>query len=190
MEQKPKMKSYFFSKALIIILSLIIMFNGLGLIVAGKRVGKKSWTIFGILYIVIEWVCMISGSGSVIATLLYFASIIHTALICAEYGRLLNLKKNGMDTNSVSSVSVDKEIKSNRIKSDAKQNEIREDESDCGIRIDNIPLDIGSANVKGVSRDKLVIKIMNDDGKIYEFNTAGNVVESFEISGKKYSYGG
>lgn len=172
MEQEEKMKNYFFSKALIILLSFILLLNGLGLIVAGKRVGKNAWVIAGITYIVVEWICTITGIEFIIAFVLYFVSIVHTALICSEYERLLNLKCNSI-------------IESNNTK-----NENVNNNPNHSIKIDKIQLNIGTAEVEGNSKEKLKIKIQSEQGKIYEFDTAGNIVESFSINGKTYNYGG
>ena len=87
-----KKKSFVGSKILVIVLSLILLLNGLGLIVAGTRTKKKNWIVFGILYIVLEWVCYFIGSDIfiIIALLISVVSIIHTALILGMYGNLLN----------------------------------------------------------------------------------------------------
>ena len=44
----------------------------------------------------------------------------------------------------------------------------------------------------GLKQDMLelqAIHIQNSSGKLYEFNTQGNIVQSFEINGKIYNYG-
>lgn len=172
MEQEKKIKSYFFSKVLIMLLSLVLLLNGLGLIVAGKRVGEKTWVIAGITYIVVEWICTITDIGVTVAFVLYFVSIIHTALICSEYGRLLNFKFNDI-------------IESNNTEKEDVNNN-----PDYSIKVEKIQLNIGTAEVEGKAKEKLKIKILSEQGKIYEFDTAGNVIESFSINGKTYNYGG
>lgn len=172
-------KRFFFRKGLIILLSLVIMLNGLGLIIAGKKVGKKNWVFFGWAYIAIEWICAITGVGVMLASILYFASIIHTALICSEYGRLLNEQFG----------TVSKKQKTDEMKNKINISEKEVDGNGVNI-LDRIPLKIGTAEVSGMNRNYMQITVKCDNGKVYEFDTAGNAIESFSINGKMYSYGG
>ncbi len=167
-------KKHIGSKALIIILSLIIMLNGLGLIVAGVRVKNKKWKWFGIGYIVAEFILSLSGIGVYIATILYFVSIIHTCLICSEYGRLLSLKESEQSTTSDS-------IDHQTLQED--------DDNDKKVNIEDLILSIGSATIEGKDRDNLTIQIIDEDGKVYRFRSKGNNIVSFQVgSGEVYSY--
>lgn len=202
-EKTDKRKKYFGSKALVILLSFIILFNGLGLIVAGKRVNKKNWIICGSVYIFIEWIASLTGIGVILATILYFESIIHTALICDEYGRLLRLKEEmknseGMPLNNMSIID---NVSKTYIQVDDKEyvdgadnlEHIRDKKivsKDEHINIDSLNIGIGIVNVQGEKKDKLKISIRSETGKMYEFITNGNDMEAFVLNGKIYNYGG
>ena len=42
---------------------------------------------------------------------------------------------------------------------------------------------IGSADIRGTRRDKLMIRIIDEDGKAYCFKTNGNEIVSFKVGG-------
>ena len=180
---KKKEKKYIMDKAIIIIVSMLTLFNGFGLIIAGKKVNKKSWIKWGITYMAIEWVCVISGIGSTLAVILCFVSIIHTALICSEYGRMLNAKNNGASEQEGYNYSP--------ISTNSKKDPVeRAVTAKPGIAIDGLPLKIGTASVFGTTKESVKIRIQNHNGKTFEFVTNGNTIELLETSGKKYNYGG
>lgn len=192
MDNKQKKKSYVIDKVIIIGLSLIVLFNGAGLIVAGKRVNNKKWTSFGIAYIVSEWILSFTGAGVTIAVLLYFASIIHTALICNEYGLLLekrDLESQISEKNIISGSNVDDIVVNNVQSNVSEKNEpIKSEKKE--VDYNSIQLEIGTASVTGEKRSNTKIKIQNENGKVYVFNTDGNEINDFSINGKMYSYGG
>lgn len=200
MKEQTKEKTYFGSKALVILLSFIILFNGLGLIVAGKRVNKKNWIICGSVYIFIEWIASLTGIGVILATILYFGSIIHTALICDEYGRLLRLKEEMKNSEgmSLNNRSIIDNVSKTYIQVDDKEyadnlEHIRDKKivsKDEHINIDSLNIGIGIVNVQGEKKDKLKISIRSQTGKMYEFITNGNDMEAFVLNGKIYNYGG
>lgn len=200
-------KKYIGSKALIILLSLIIMLNGLGLIVAGVRVKNKKWKWFGVGYIVAEFLFSLTGIGVYIATVLYFISIIHTCLICTEYGRLLALKESESyadqnmsmnqqlneqyisDSKDDSYSNKVEETEKNTISSLADNQTIQKDTNDEKINIEDLILSIGSASIEGEDRDNLTIQIIDEDGKVYRFRSKGNNIVSFQVgSGRVNSY--
>lgn len=168
---RKKKKYYVFSKILIMTLSLILLFNGLGLIVAGRRVKKRKWVIEGVIYIVVEWVLAYFNLVG-IASLLYFVSIVHTALICHEYGLLLQQKEEQESSDNLMS------------------NKIYEEKMvKTGVEIKDLQIEIGSADIHGEMRDKLNIDITDKDGKIYHFKTDGNQIISFKTGvGTEKSY--
>lgn len=173
-------KKYIGSKALIIILSFIIMLNGLGLIVAGVRVKNKKWKWFGIGYIVAEFILPLTGIGVYIAIILYFVCIIHTCLICSEYGRLLGFKE--------SKAYVEDSEQGATLDSIDHQT-LQDDDKDEKVNIENLILSIGSATIEGKDRDNLTIQIIDEEGKVYRFRSKGNNIVSFQVgSGRVNSY--
>lgn len=156
-------KKHIKSKILIIVLSLIVLLNGLGLIIAGRRTHKKSWIIWGLAYIVVEWVLIICDIWIPIVVILYYVSIVHTALICSEYGRLLSKKESSI----------------------TEENNYLVEEK---IDMQEIALDVGTATVLGESRDKLRIRVNMFNKGTYEFGTSGNAITSVKYNGKEYKY--
>lgn len=67
-----------------ILLSLVLLLNGLGLIFVGIRAKCKRWKIFGLGYIIVGWVLM-SFELVGVYFFLWFVSIIHTVYIRNEY---------------------------------------------------------------------------------------------------------
>lgn len=196
-----KQKKHIGSKALIIILSLIILLNGLGLIVAGVRVKNKKWKWFGIGYIAAEFILPFFGIGVYIAPILYFVCIIHTCLICSEYGRLLSLKESERYSERNTSMNLhtpdDKEniytnIAENSEESrteDSTDHQALQDDDNEEVDIEDVILSIGSASIKGKDRDNLTIQIIGEDGKVYRFRSKGNNIVSFQVgSGRVNSY--
>lgn len=189
------------------------MFSGLGMIIAGRQVKKKKWITVGVIYILVQWICMISVIGSIFVTFVYILSIIHTFLISAEYGSLLYLKQNKellkntktnesdaeenvnyYKKNPQTDSNIEDQDKESIMKSEEEIfNEYQQEEENVKkieeIKIEKIPLDIGLASVIGKDKSNLTIHIQNSSGKLYEFNTQGNIVQSFEINGKIYNYG-
>ena len=180
MEQSNK--RYTFSKIIIMIFSLIELLNGIGLIIAGKRTKKSSWIFWGITYMVVEWICYLFEIGGNLPVWLYYISIIHTALICTDYENILN-QRNERAQETIQP-SIPKEEVS--IVSDIPKGPDASEK----IAYDNLRLNIGTASVRGESRDKLKIRVQSRSGKIYEFDTNGNRVETFAADGRKQVYGG
>ena len=180
-------KKYIGSKVVVILLSLILLLNGLGLIVAGTRTKKKSWTVFGILYIVAEWVLAIVGYVE-IATILYFISIIHTALICHEYGDRLWERDNTIctDINHQTTVPQENHIEEDDLISNTdevvqKQEIAFDNKNGDVIDIQDLYIEMGNASVSGKTRDALDIKITDQTGKLYVFKSKGNQITSFKM---------
>lgn len=84
------------NKTVIIFLSFLIFFSGMGLIVAGVRTRKKLWTICGLSYICLGWIFMSMGLVT-LYMLLYLASIVHTIIVCKEYCMRLKVLKESKD---------------------------------------------------------------------------------------------
>lgn len=190
-------KRHIGSQVLIIILSLIIMLNGLGLIVAGVRVKNKKWKWFGIGYIVAEFILSFSWIGVYIVTILYFASIIHTCLICSEYGRLLSLKESEiyLERNTSMNQQVNDPCipcNNDNIYASIVEESEQSTTSDLNnekVNIKDLILSIGSATIEGKDRDNLTIQIIDEDGKAYRFRSKGNNIVSFQVgSGRVKSY--
>lgn len=189
-----KNKKHIASKAIIIFLSLIILLNGLGLIVAGVRVKNKKWIRFGIGYMVAELLLSMTGIGTTIATLLYFISIIHTCLICGEYGQLLDQKEPDAEERNMDGkfeCTQNSEEQAER-KSDGEKNfnsKIQNEDQNKEINFKDLILDIGSANVEGTDCDNMTIQIIDEQGKIYRFFNKGSNIVSFQVgSGKIKNY--
>ncbi len=158
-----KKKSYIGSKILIIVLSLIVSLNGLGLIVAGARTKTKRWTIFGIAYIALEWVFLIIESDVlvILATVLYFASIIHTALILGTYGNLLN-EKNGVIS------------KSAEVEPTIHEEKIINEKTEYDEKVKSIRLPIGKATIEYNEDGKA--KVIISSKSEYEFISNGRSI--------------
>ena len=213
MKKDSKKKSSVLPKIGITLLSFIPMFSGLGMIIAGRQVKKKKWITVGVIYILVQWICMISVIGSIFVTFVYILSIIHTFLRSAEYGSLLYLKQNKellkntktnesdaeenvnyYKKNPQTDSNIEDQDKESIMKSEEEIfNEYQQEEENVKkieeIKIEKIPLDIGLASVIGKDKSNLTIHIQNSSGKLYEFNTQGNILQSFEINGKIYNYG-
>ena len=57
------------------------------------------------------------------------------------------------------------------------------------VNIQDSPIEIGSVSVLGDTRDKLTIKLIDEDGKVYCFKSDGNEIVTYKIGGrleKKY----
>ncbi|MBX4261304.1 helix-hairpin-helix domain-containing protein [Clostridium estertheticum] len=67
-----------------VLLSFIMFLSGLGIFVAGTKVKFKKWKIFGLGYILAEWVSMATGLVAVYMVI-HLISIIHTFMIREEY---------------------------------------------------------------------------------------------------------
>lgn len=52
------------------------------------------------------------------------------------------------------------------------------------VNIQDFPIEIGSASILGDTRDKLTIKLIDDDGKVYCFKSDGNEIVSYKIGGR------
>ena len=52
-----------------------------------------------------------------------------------------------------------------------------------GRDITDLQIPIGSADIRGTRRDKLMIRIIDEDGKAYCFKTNGNEIVSFKVGG-------
>lgn len=85
------------NKIVIIVLSAVMFFSGLGLIVAGGRTKKKIWTICGLAYICLGWILMSVGLVS-LYLILFLVSIVHTVVISKEYCMRLQVLKEAKDT--------------------------------------------------------------------------------------------
>ena len=66
----------------------------------------------------------------------------------------------------------------------------QKDISDNEVRIimNDIPTDIGTASIKGNSKDKIQITIQNENGHKYEFYSMGNEIGAFVMNGRMYTY--
>lgn len=80
--EKQKQKSIF--KTWWVLLSFILFLSGLGIFIAGKKVKYKKWEIFGLSYILVEWMLMVTGLVPVYM-IVHLISIIHTFMIRKEY---------------------------------------------------------------------------------------------------------
>lgn len=84
------------NRVVIIALSFVMFFSGLGLIVAGVRTRKKIWNICGLVYIGTGWILMSIGLVSVYL-IMWIACIIHTVIISKEYCLRLKVIKESKD---------------------------------------------------------------------------------------------
>lgn len=71
--------------------------------------------------------------------------------------------------------------KKQAIQKDCIDNEVK-------IIMNDIPTDIGTASIKGNSKDKIQITIQNENGHKYEFYSIGNEIGAFVMNGKMYTY--
>lgn len=71
--------------------------------------------------------------------------------------------------------------KTQAIQKDCIDNEVK-------IIMNDIPTDIGTASIKGKSKDKVQITIQNENGHKYEFYSMGNEIGAFVMNGKMYTY--
>jgi len=84
------------NKIIIIVLSFVPFFGGIGLVLAGTRTKKKKWTICGLIYILAS--CVLMSIGFVeIYIVLWGISIVHTVVIRKEYCMRLKVLKNSKD---------------------------------------------------------------------------------------------
>lgn len=87
-----------------------------------------------------------------------------------------NNKHNDKVVNSVVQVG-----KTQAIQKDLSDNEVK-------VIMNDIPTDIGTASIKGKSKDKVQITIQNENGHKYEFYSMGNEIGAFVMNGKMYTY--
>lgn len=184
------MDDFFKSKVLVIVLSLIPSFNGLGLVYAGKKTNNKKWVIFGISYIVAEWVFAFTAIGVFLSLAIAVAAIIHTALICHEFESAI--QQIHTQTKDYSAGAIDP-VRHNVVSQNIavmKKNVINENtqgvveaevNKENGIQIHDMPIDIGSVSVQGVTKDNLDIRITDTTGKLYTFKSKGNQIISFRV---------
>lgn len=175
-------KKIVMSKVLIIMLSLMALLNGLGLIVAGKKVNNKKWKTYGFLYIISEWILAMTGIGIAVVVILYFASIVHTIIICEEYGEILC---KGETHNAIEIAKEDSIITKDFM--DCEEEKLNDKKE--GININNLQIDIGSACITGDTKNKLNIEIKCKNGP-FEFITDGNSIVAYVVNGKCSRYEG
>ena len=201
-------KKHTFSKLFIIVLSLLLMFSGLGIFYAGRKTEKKEWVIFGVAYIGLEWIPVLltdSIVGGRIATVIYIISILHTLLICKEYERRLNgerepsqhVEKKSISFAQQKQMPTDTVPKQESVKAAKPATvEVKRGASKAPFSRNNegnisttIPIGIGSASVIAESRNHLKIKISDDDGRVYTFASDGNDIVSFKVgAGREIAY--
>lgn len=97
-----------YKNSLWILIHFIIMFSGIGMFYAGKKVKVKKWTNYALIYIVVTWISFfIVGANQanklsdVFAGIFlgsYIACIVHSFIIRKEYLiRLEMIQMQGMD---------------------------------------------------------------------------------------------
>lgn len=98
-----KGKGWEIKHSLWILWSFIVMFNGMGLLLAGNKTRVKKWRNSGLLYIAGSWLILIVASEgsdlilnimSIILIVQYFACIIHSFCVRKEYLIRLEVLEN------------------------------------------------------------------------------------------------
>lgn len=97
-------------------------------------------------------------------------------------------EKSNQNVSEQNSKPVDKVI--NSVVQVGKTQAIQKDLSDNEVKVimNDIPTDIGTASIKGKSKDKVQITIQNENGHKYEFYSMGNEIGAFVMNGKIYTY--
>lgn len=99
-----------------------------------------------------------------------------------------NTEKPNQNVSEQNSKPVDKVV--NSVVQVGKTQAIQKDFSGNEVKIimNDISTDIGTASIKGKSKDKVQITIQNENGRKYEFYSIGNEIGAFVMNGKMYTY--
>ena len=90
-------RKWIVNKTIIIALSIIMGFSGIGLIVAGTKTKKKQWKVWGWGYMLIGLVTIMIPPLAIAYTVVWIVSIVHTVRISNEYCMRLQVMQESKD---------------------------------------------------------------------------------------------